>query len=105
MAKAKKKPTKKKAAPETEPGGRFTAHVSREYTGRVQYANDRAGSIKTNAGVVRRGEVFAASESLAFGLVDHGDFAHVAADTPLGVDGDKEPKPAAEPISDEPTNT
>jgi hypothetical protein len=57
----------------------------KRFTGKVQYAINRADEAQLSHGKVLRGEVFAVrAQRYADGLVENGDVAHVAADTPLG---------------------
>ncbi len=74
----------------------FTYERVKEYTGKVQYRADGGASVKiADKWTARRGEVVELPERVAIGAVRTGQFAHVPADAPLGVDGDREAAPAA----------
>jgi hypothetical protein len=65
----------------------FHFPVVKGFTGRIQYAKNRANEAMTALGKSLRGEVHQVSDRqkrIAVGLVENGDFSHVAADTPLG---------------------
>ena len=63
----------------------FSFPVERKFTGKIQYATNRATVVTTPFGDTLRGEVKEVrSQKYADGLVENGDHAHVPADTPVG---------------------
>lgn len=64
----------------------FTYERVKEFTGKLQYRTDRASAVSAAGRSVKRGEVIEiTNEALARALVLSGNFAHVPADTPLGI--------------------
>jgi hypothetical protein len=64
----------------------FTYERVREFTGKVQYRVDSSEVVKVGGRTYRRGEVGEVKKAAhAYGMVATGNFAHVPADTPLGV--------------------
>lgn len=65
----------------------YTYPIFRRYTGRMQFMVDGPEAVDVGSrGRVKRGEVISiGNPEYANSLADTGQFAHVAADTPLGV--------------------
>lgn len=63
----------------------FSHPIFRKPTGKLQFRIDGMSAAKTDRGTVTRGEVIAVGNpEYAAGLVDSGQFAHIAASTPIG---------------------
>lgn len=76
----------------------FTFERVKEHTGKVQYRTNGAAVVNVAGRKIRRAEVVAfKSADFTAGLVAGGDFAHVPADTPVGV-----PALASEPADPSP---
>jgi hypothetical protein len=88
MAETKTVPTTTTAAATTPPAPEkpnFTFPVVKKFTGKIQYRTNGASVVTTPFGDTLRGEVKEVrSEKYANGLVENGDHAHVAIDTPVG---------------------
>lgn len=66
----------------------FSYERQKSYTGKVQYRIDGNAVVTANGKPWKRGEVKDVAKSVyADGLVASGNFAHVPADTPVGVPG------------------
>jgi hypothetical protein len=68
-----------------EKAPKFSAKVSRKFTGKIQYRTNGPASGTTAFGTVLRGEVKEVrNQKLADSLVSNGDFAHVDDSTEIG---------------------
>jgi hypothetical protein len=81
----------------------FHYPVVKTFTGKIQYRKDGAESQMIPSGKVLRAEVIPMrSRDAANGLVDNGQFSHVAADTQLGQPEEYERvKKPSEPVAEE----
>jgi hypothetical protein len=83
--------------------GSFSYERVKHHTGKVQYRIDGASAVSANGKSIKSGEVRAfKNPAYTNGLVATGNFAHVPADTPLGLPADEttetpEPTPAPAP--------
>lgn len=82
----------------------FTYERVKEFTGKVQFRVDGPSVATLSGRTVKRGEVLAfEKESFANAIVQTGNYAHVPADTPLGVPVHAEEAPT--PATTEPGET